>query len=83
MIPDLPFDAESILATLRPWVECESPTHDAAAVNRMMDLAARDLAVAGAAVETIPGRMGLSDCVRAQVVRDDTQSQLAFDRIEP
>ncbi|EIZ86249.1 carboxypeptidase [Methylobacterium sp. GXF4] len=66
MIPDLPFDAESILATLRPWVECESPTHDAAAVNRMMGLAARDLAVAGAAVETIPGRMGLSDCVRAR-----------------
>ncbi|MDF2601649.1 MAG: carboxypeptidase [Methylobacterium brachiatum] len=66
MIPDLPFDAESILATLRPWVECESPTHDAAAVNRMMGLAARDLAVAGAAIETIPGRMGLSDCVRAR-----------------
>ena len=51
---------------LRPWVECESPTHDAAAVNRMMGVAARDLAVAGARVETIPGRMGLSDCVRAR-----------------
>ena len=66
MTPDLSFDANAILATLRPWVECESPTHDAAAVNRMMGLAARDLAVAGAAVETIPGSMGLSDCVRAR-----------------
>ncbi|MCJ2119715.1 M20/M25/M40 family metallo-hydrolase [Methylobacterium sp. J-001] len=66
MIPDLPLDAEAILTTLRPWVECESPTHDASAVNRMMGLAARDLAVAGAAVEIIPGRMGLSDCVRAR-----------------
>ena len=61
----LPFDADRMLADLRPWVECESPTHDAAAVNRMMDLASRDLAVMGATVERIPGRMGYGDCVRA------------------
>ncbi|MGH1590907.1 M20/M25/M40 family metallo-hydrolase [Methylobacterium phyllosphaerae] len=66
MRPDLTFDTREILATLRPWVESESPTHDAAAVNRMMRVAARDLAVAGATVETIPGWMGLSDCVRAR-----------------
>lgn len=64
-ILDLPFDAEAILAGLRPWVECESPTFDAAAVNRMMALAARELALLGARVETIPGRMNLGDCVRA------------------
>ncbi len=63
---DLTFDTASMLAGLRPWIECESPTHDVAAVNRMMALAARDLAIAGAAVETIPGRMGLGDCVRAR-----------------
>lgn len=62
----LPLDADAMLASLRPWIECESPTHDAAAVNRMMALAARDLAVAGASVEIIPGRMGLGDCVRAR-----------------
>lgn len=62
----LPFTADAMLAGLRPWVECESPTFDAAAVNRMMALAARDLAIAGASVETIPGRMGLGDCVRAR-----------------
>ena len=61
----LPFDPERMLADLRPWVECESPTHDAAAVNRMMDLASRDLAIMGATVERIPGRMGYGDCVRA------------------
>ena len=66
MIPDTAFQTDAILALLRPWVECESPTHDAAAVNRMMALAARDLAIAGAAIETIPGRMGLGDCVRAR-----------------
>jgi len=71
MIRDLHFDAREILATLRPWVECESPTHDASAVNRMMGVAARDLALLGAAVETIPGRMGLSDCVRARFPHRD------------
>jgi glutamate carboxypeptidase len=61
----LPFDADEMLAGLRPWVECESPTWDAPAVNRMMGLAARDLAIMGARVETIAGRMGFGDCVRA------------------
>ncbi len=61
----LPFDADAMLAGLRPWVECESPTFDAPAVNRCMDLAARDLALMGARIERISGRMGLGDCVRA------------------
>ena len=62
---DLPFDAEAMLPGLRRWVECESPTFDAAAVARMMDLAARDLALLGARIETIPGRMGYGPCLRA------------------
>lgn len=65
-ITALPFDAEEVLAGLRPWVECESPTWDAVAVNRMMDLAAHDLAIMGARIERIPGRMGLGDSVRAR-----------------
>ena len=36
----LPFDDDEMLAGLRPWIECESPTYDAAAVDRMMDMAA-------------------------------------------
>src|SRR5436309_13272945 len=62
---NLPFDSEAMLEGLRGWVECESPTWDAAAVNRMMDIAARDLAVAGARIERVAGRMGFGDCVRA------------------
>lgn len=62
----LPFETEAILARLMRWVACESPTFDTAAVNRMMDLAARDLALIGARIERIPGRMGLGDCVRAR-----------------
>ena len=62
----LPFDAATMLAGLEPWVRLESPTYDAAAVNRMMDLVAHDLAIAGARIERIPGRMGLGDCLRAR-----------------
>ena len=62
----LPFAADALLASLRPWVEQESPTFDAAAVNAMMSLAMRDLALLGARVERIPGRMGLGDCVRGR-----------------
>lgn len=62
----LPFDADEILARLMRWAACESPTFDAAAVNRMMDLASRDLALMGARIDRIPGRMGLGDCVRAR-----------------
>ncbi len=62
----LPFDAETMLQGLRTWVECESPTWDAAAVDRMLDLAARDMALAGATIERIAGRMGFGGCIRAR-----------------
>jgi len=61
----LPFDADAMLEGLRVWVECESPTFDAGAVNRMMDIASRELAIGGARIERIAGRMGFGDCVRA------------------
>jgi glutamate carboxypeptidase len=61
----LPFDADAMLAGLREWIECESPTYDAGSVNRMMDIASRALILAGARIERIAGRMGFGDCVRA------------------
>jgi glutamate carboxypeptidase len=61
----LPFDSDTMLDGLRTWVACESPTFDAGAVNRMMDIASRDLILAGARIERIAGRMGFGDCVRA------------------
>jgi glutamate carboxypeptidase len=61
----LPFDAEDMLRGLRPWIECESPTWDACAVNAMMSLAARDLATMGARIEPIAGHLGFGDCLRA------------------
>ncbi|WP_315776712.1 MULTISPECIES: M20/M25/M40 family metallo-hydrolase [unclassified Bradyrhizobium] len=62
----LPFDTEIMLQGLRGWVECESPTWDAAAVERMLDLAARDMAILGATIERIAGRQGFAGCVRAR-----------------
>ena len=67
----LPFDTDHMLARLRPWVECESPTFDKPAVDRMMDLASRDLALLGARIDRIPGRMGFGDCVRATLPHPD------------
>lgn len=67
----LPFDTDEMLAGLRPWIECESPTHDAAAVNRMMDIAAYDMATLGAQIERIPGRMGFGGSVRARFAHPD------------
>ena len=62
----LPFDTDAMLKRLRPWIECESPTFDAAAVDRMMDLAATDFATIGGTIERIPGRMGLGGSLRAR-----------------
>ncbi|SHN83502.1 M20/M25/M40 family metallo-hydrolase [Bradyrhizobium erythrophlei] len=63
---NLPFDSEAMLAGLRTWVECESPTWDAAAVERMLDLAAREMAIMGASIERGAGRQGFGGCVRAK-----------------
>src|SRR5947208_2506643 len=63
---NLPFDSETMLQGLRAWVECESPTFDARAVDRMLDLAAREMAIMGATIERIAGRQGFAGCVRAR-----------------
>ncbi|MEM6712919.1 MAG: M20/M25/M40 family metallo-hydrolase [Pseudomonadota bacterium] len=62
---ELPFNTDEMINGLKPWIETESPTFNASAVNRMMDIAQHDLAALGARVERIPGRMGLGDSVRA------------------
>ena len=67
----LPFDSDEMLKGLIPWIETESPTYDAAAVDRMIDLASYDLVAAGATIERIPGRMGLGGSVRARFPHPD------------
>lgn len=53
-----------MLARLRPWVECESPTFNAGSVSAAVALAAKACAEAGGHVEHIPGPAGLGDCAR-------------------
>ena len=54
-------DTGEILDGIRAWVEIESPTQDAVAVNRMADKVQADYAAIGARVERIPGRDGFGD----------------------
>jgi glutamate carboxypeptidase len=60
----LPFYSEAMLQGLIPWVECESPTYNASAVNRVMDIVGHDFMLAGGRVERISGRQGFGDCLR-------------------
>ncbi|MGI9520012.1 MAG: M20/M25/M40 family metallo-hydrolase [Hyphomicrobiaceae bacterium] len=71
MLTKLAFDRDAMLVDLKGWIECESPTFDANAVNRMMDLASYELAVAGCEIERIAGRMGFGDVIRARIPHDD------------
>jgi glutamate carboxypeptidase len=63
----------SALDELSTWIKTESPTHDRAGVNLMMDLVAAALADAPVAVERIAGRDGLGDVLvlRAGPERDE------------
>jgi glutamate carboxypeptidase len=54
------------MATLRRWVECESPSYDPAAVGRMAALAVEEIRAMGGTADCIPGSGGFGDCVRAR-----------------
>ena len=68
---DLPLETAAIMATLKRWVECESPSYDAAAVSRMATMAAAEISAMGGVVECLPGTGGFGDCVRARFAAPD------------
>jgi glutamate carboxypeptidase len=55
------FETAAMLEEIRGWVEIESPTTDAGAVNRMMDAVAAAYRGTTARIERIPGRDGFGD----------------------
>jgi glutamate carboxypeptidase len=59
--------SEALLEELSGWVKLETPTTDAASVNRLMDVAEGELARAGAAITRIPGRDGFGDNLIARI----------------
>lgn len=58
---------EALLDGVRAWVEIESPTNDAAGVNRVADHAEGLLRGIGAAIERAPGRDGYGDILLGRV----------------
>jgi len=58
--------SDRLLAELRGWVEHETPTPDAAAVNGLMDRAEAELGAVGARLERLPGRDGFGDTLVAR-----------------
>jgi glutamate carboxypeptidase len=58
------FDTEAMASVLQGWVARESPTLDAAAVNKMQDLVQAFFSVESCRVERIPGRDGLGDTLK-------------------
>jgi glutamate carboxypeptidase len=63
MIATHAFSSQALLAEILDWVRIESPTYDAAAVNRMQDLIAPRIARLGFKVERLAGREGLGDAL--------------------
>jgi glutamate carboxypeptidase len=61
---DARFDTEAMTSVLQGWVARESPTMDAAAVNKMQDLVQAFFSVDSCQVERIPGRNGLGDTLK-------------------
>jgi glutamate carboxypeptidase len=57
----------ALLEAVRAWVEIESPTNDAAGVNRVADHAEGLLRGIGAAIERTPGRDGFGDILLGRV----------------
>ena len=64
---------KAAVAAISEWVRVESPTSDAAGVDRMMALVAAEAEAAGIAVERVPGRDGMGGnlVLRAGPRRDD------------
>jgi glutamate carboxypeptidase len=58
------FDSEAMASVLQGWVARESPTRDAAAVNKMQDLVQAFFSVEHCNVERIAGRDGLGDTLK-------------------
>lgn len=66
MIEPSAFSTDRLLDEILDWVRIESPTFDAAAVNRMEDTISARLAGLGFAIERIAGRDGLADVLVAR-----------------
>lgn len=58
------FNAEALLAGLLEWVRIESPSYDAVAVARMLDLVEQECAELDASIERHPGQDGYAGALQ-------------------
>ena len=70
---DRQLENERLLAGIRSWVEIESPSTDAEAVNRMVRLVEADLDGAGLETERMAGRDGFGDHLLARTPWDTNE----------
>ncbi len=68
-------DGEEIARGILEWVETESPSTDAAAVNRMADRVESQFNAIGLEVERTPGEDGWGDLIRARSAGPDGARQ--------
>ena len=70
---DRQLENERLLAGIRSWVEIESPSTDAEAVDRMVGLVEADLDDAGLETERVAGRDGFGDHLLARTPWDTNE----------
>jgi glutamate carboxypeptidase len=58
---------DALLAAVNAWVAIESPTQDAAAVNRVSEHAEGLLRAIGATIERVPGEGGIGDILLGRI----------------
>ncbi len=59
-------DPDEILGGIVEWIEIESPSHDAGAVNRMVDKVEGQMSGLGMKIERTPGRDGFGDILECR-----------------
>ncbi|WP_157017146.1 M20 family metallopeptidase [Mesorhizobium xinjiangense] len=80
----LPFDNQDLLPAILDWVRIESPTTNAAAVNRMIDFIEADATAWGAEIRRITGTGGMGDLllVASPGAQEETPGILLLSHID-
>src|ERR1043166_2574138 len=79
---DQTIDVGGMIEGIRRWVETESPTRNKAAVNRVLDLIAADLAGVPVKIERLTGRDGYADMLKLRAGEGDAPGILVLSHID-
>ncbi|HEV2958234.1 MAG TPA: M20/M25/M40 family metallo-hydrolase, partial [Xanthobacteraceae bacterium] len=79
---DQSIDLGGMIEGIRRWVVTESPTANAVAVNRMIDLVAADLDGLPVHIERIGGERGYADMLKVRAGQSDAPGILVLSHID-